>query len=207
MIITCPTCGLSSDASEDRLPAGRFQASCPRCRSKFPVTKSMSTAIESPAETGQQENVFECPKCQAQQPPGEVCARCGVVFKKIGVTNVLSPKRDTLITGNMVSSLLGIGFSVFATVSLEPTSILNFFVLTAWTSMPFLVSLNIASKKKTRMGVGVHLSLAVWVIGFLDIRYLHPDPQGGIAILMLTFICLAIIGASIAIVNAKKAQR
>lgn len=184
MIITCPTCGLSSNVSQDQLPAVRCQASCPRCRSIFSVTKSMSTAIESPAETGQQENIFECPKCQAQQPPGEI-----------------------LITGNMVSSLLGIGFSVFATVSLEPTSILNFFVLTAWTSMPFLVSLNIASKKKTRMGVGVHLSLAVWVIGFIDIKYLHPDPQGGIAILMLTFICLAIIGASIAIVNAKKAQR
>ncbi|MCM2357052.1 MAG: zinc-ribbon domain-containing protein [Geobacteraceae bacterium] len=83
MNITCPTCGFSSAIGDERLPADSFQARCPRCRDSFPVTRGMAVALAAPAaDAVQAPEGIECPKCSARQAPGEICVRCGVVFRK-----------------------------------------------------------------------------------------------------------------------------
>lgn len=85
MIISCPNCDFCTDVSEDRLPASSFQARCPRCRDSFAVGLQGTIPGEPPASGGEPESEFSCPKCAAKQEPGEICIRCGVVFRKLRV--------------------------------------------------------------------------------------------------------------------------
>ena len=107
---------------------------------------------------------------------------------------------------NILGSLLGIVFAVVATASLKPTSILAFITIAAWTAAPFIgaLILSLAQKNNIGIGIGIYLSLLIGIFMFVDIRYWHPDPQGGIAFLVLPIIFVAIIAASKAIVKADK---
>lgn len=110
-----------------------------------------------------------------------------------------------MTTANILGSLLGIVFAMIATASLKPTSILAFTIIAGWTAAPFIGALifNRAHKNNLGVGVGIYLSLGIGVLFFIDVRYWHPDPQGGIAFLLLPLIFAAVITGSMAIVNKK----
>lgn len=112
-------------------------------------------------------------------------------------------------TANILGALLGVAFSVMATASLGVTSILAFVLFAGWTAAPFLGAaiMGLTLKNKTGAGIGIYLSLVTGILAFIDIRYWHPDPQGGIAFIMLPIIFLVIIAVSMAIVNAIKHNR
>lgn len=85
MIVSCPNCDFFTEVSEDRLPAPSFQARCPRCRKSF-TAGGQGALPEAPAASEGEGNLgFCCPKCAAKQEPGEICIRCGVVFRKLRV--------------------------------------------------------------------------------------------------------------------------
>jgi len=92
-------------------------------------------------------------------------------------------------------------FAVISTASLKPTSILAFILITGWTAAPFIGALILGSANKNNrgIGVGIYLSLGIGALFFIDVRYLHPDPQGGIAFLLLPIIFAAVITGSMAI--------
>jgi hypothetical protein len=109
-----------------------------------------------------------------------------------------------MITADVLGALLGMLFAVIATASLEPTSILAFILIAGWTAAAFIGSLIFSRTRKDNrgIGVGIYLSLGIGVLFFFDVRYWHPDAQGGIAFLLLPIIFAAIIAGSITI--AKK---
>jgi predicted Zn finger-like uncharacterized protein len=85
MNITCPECSFSKEISEVQLSSETFQVRCPRCRKSFPVTKGPQVAVISPFkdDASPAMTMIECPKCSESQANGEVCIRCGVIFRKI----------------------------------------------------------------------------------------------------------------------------
>lgn len=113
-----------------------------------------------------------------------------------------------MITANIVGSLIGIAFAVIATAGLNPTSIIAFIIFAAWTSAPFIVALilSLTHENKKGIGIGIYLSLCIGLLMFIDIRYWHPDAQGGIAFLGLPIICAIIIITAVNIVNGHKTR-
>lgn len=82
MIITCPHCGFSADVSPENIPADSTEATCPRCKSSFPLQQE---SIEGPpATSGTQpgEGGVTCPACGRQQPAGSYCIACGIDYAK-----------------------------------------------------------------------------------------------------------------------------
>lgn len=106
-----------------------------------------------------------------------------------------------MITANILGSLLGIVFAIIATASLKPTSILAFTIIAGWTAAPFVVALifDRAHKNTIGIGAGIYLSLGIGVLFFIDVRYWHPDPQGGLAFLLMPIVFAAVITGSMAI--------
>jgi hypothetical protein len=120
--------------------------------------------------------------------------------KAAGLLHARCPERR-LIIANILGALLGILFSVVATASLKPTSVLAFILIALWTAAPFMGVLifSRAHKNIRGMGIGIFLSLGIGVLSFIDVRYWHPDAQGGIVFLFLPIIFVAVITGSIAI--------
>jgi hypothetical protein len=108
-------------------------------------------------------------------------------------------------TANILGSILGIAFSVFATNSLKPTSLAAFILIATWTSAPFIFALilSLIHQNKKGISVGIFLLLLVDLIFFIDIRYWHPDAQGGIAFMGLPFIGAIVIAISINVVKTR----
>lgn len=104
--------------------------------------------------------------------------------------------------------MTGIVFAVIATTCLKPTSSIAFILFAAWTSAPFIVALilSLTHENKKGIGAGIYLSLGIGFFMFIDIRYWHPDAQGGIAFLGLPIICAIIIVTAINIVNGHKTR-
>lgn len=79
MTLTCPHCGFSRDVDPARIPAGAREATCPRCREKFPLAQGEAPSRNSAGE----EPIFgqvACSSCRTVQPAGERCKRCGATF-------------------------------------------------------------------------------------------------------------------------------
>jgi len=89
--------------------------------------------------------------------------------------------------------------------SLKPTSILAFVIFATWSCAPFITTfiLSLTHKNIIGIGVAVYLSLLIGAVLFFDVKYWHPDPQGGIAVLMLPIVFFGIIIGSINLIKVK----
>lgn len=106
---------------------------------------------------------------------------------------------------NIIGSIVGIALTIIAINSLKPSSTLAFAIFSAWSCSPFILTfvLSITHKNIVGVGVAIYLSLLVGLLLFLDIKYWHPDPQGGIAILILPFVFFAVIMGSTRLIKVK----
>lgn len=106
---------------------------------------------------------------------------------------------------NIIGSLIGIALTIMAVNSLKPSSTLAFTIFAAWSSSPFILTFILSITHKNIVGVGAatYLSLLVGLLLFLEITYWHPDPQGGIAILVLPFVLFAVIIGSTSLIKVK----
>ena len=48
-----------------------------------PAPPSAAAAFQRPSRFGLETATVRCPRCGVEQPPGETCARCGVVYEKL----------------------------------------------------------------------------------------------------------------------------
>lgn len=107
---------------------------------------------------------------------------------------------------NILGSTIGITLTIMAIESLKPSSNLAFAIFAAWSCAPFILTFILSITHQNRIGVGVaiYLCLLIGMLSFFDIKYWHPDPQGGIAVLMLPFVFFAVIMGSISFIKVKK---
>jgi hypothetical protein len=116
-------------------------------------------------------------------------------------------------TAGVVGSILGIAISLYAIRELKPTSPLAHLAFAAWTSAPFLMMLFVSLRSRYPAGavVGVWLCLAGYVYALIDAIVLHPDAQGGLAILFLPiylvglFLCSMFV--AIVFTNRRESRR
>lgn len=106
---------------------------------------------------------------------------------------------------NIICSIIGITLTIIAINSLKPSSTLAFAIFAAWSCSPFILTfiLSITHKNIIGTGVAIYLSLLIGLLLFLDIKYWHPDPQGGVAVLMLPFVFFAVIMGSTSLIKVK----
>jgi len=107
---------------------------------------------------------------------------------------------------NITGSIVGIVLTLMAIYSLKPSSTLAFIIFASWSASPFILTLVLSFVHKNIFGVGVSIYLSVLIdfLLFMDIRYWHPDPQGGIAFVILPFILFLVIIGSVFLIKIKK---
>ena len=79
MLITCPHCQYAKDVNEAWIPPGDCQVDCPECSGIFFYSHSQGVSIsrpQAPVET------MVCPSCGMEQPKGDHCTGCGIVYAK-----------------------------------------------------------------------------------------------------------------------------
>jgi predicted Zn finger-like uncharacterized protein len=79
MLITCPHCQYAKDVNEAWIPAGDSQVECPECQESFYFSHSQGVSMSPPVP--QVENI-SCPACAVEQPKGDHCTNCGIVYAK-----------------------------------------------------------------------------------------------------------------------------
>ena len=106
---------------------------------------------------------------------------------------------------NIIGSIIGIALTIMAIESLKPSSNIAFAIFAAWSCTPFILTfiLSIIHKNIIGVGVAIYLCLLIGMLLFFDIKYWHPDPQGGIAVLILPFVFFAVIMGSISFIPVK----
>jgi len=106
---------------------------------------------------------------------------------------------------NLISSTIGIALTIMAIESLKPSSNLAFAIFSAWSCTPFILTFILSITHQNRIGVGVaiYLCLLIGMLLFFDIKYWHPYPQGGIAVLILPFVFFAVIMGSTSFIMVK----
>jgi len=106
---------------------------------------------------------------------------------------------------NITGSVIGIALAILAIESLKPSSIIAFLIFSVWSCAPFILTLVLSFTHQNKKGVGVaiYLSLLIGMVLFFDIKYWHPDPQGGIAVLILPFVFFAVIMVSTSLIKVK----
>lgn len=90
MKIQCPNCSHDGTIPDDKIPLGGVTASCPKCKTKFQVTRPSPTPTHD----------FFCPKCGTGQPVSDVCIKCETSFatfldNQINKVSDTKPKTDT----------------------------------------------------------------------------------------------------------------
>lgn len=92
MKIACPHCSFSREVPDAQVPDRPVKVTCPRCQQGFSFDKTVALAAnafdadfaDAPAEptTRRQPETITCPACGLEQPPGEACSGCGVIYTK-----------------------------------------------------------------------------------------------------------------------------
>jgi predicted Zn finger-like uncharacterized protein len=94
MKIVCPHCSFTREVPDSQVPERLVKVTCPKCRQGFNFDKAAAAAAVLDADFGEPlvgaaENSeaatperATCPACGLEQPPGESCAGCGVVYAK-----------------------------------------------------------------------------------------------------------------------------
>ena len=106
---------------------------------------------------------------------------------------------------NIIGSIIGIALTIMAIESLKPSSNIAFAIFAAWSCTPFILTfiLSITHQNIIGVRVAIYLCLLISMLLFFDIKYWHPDPQGGIAVLILPFVFFAVIMGSISFIQVK----
>ena len=81
MEITCPECDFSRTVDAARVPDRPVKVTCPKCRREFTFDRreKPSVAAEQPAAPAER---IACPACGLEQPAGETCGGCGVIYAR-----------------------------------------------------------------------------------------------------------------------------
>lgn len=79
MNIRCPHCNFSRDVDPSKVPAGATRVTCPQCRQVFTFNDGASDRLPQTATPPEQ---MTCPACGLQQPAGDSCQGCGIVYEK-----------------------------------------------------------------------------------------------------------------------------
>lgn len=92
MNIVCPHCNFSRDVPDAQVPARPAKVTCPKCQQGFSFDRTVTVAASAfdanftdspgPAAVPPQEAPTTCPACGLEQPAGEACAGCGVIYAK-----------------------------------------------------------------------------------------------------------------------------
>ena len=92
MNIVCPHCNFSRDVPDAQVPARPVKVTCPKCQQGFSFDRTVAAAASAfdadftnspgPAAAPPQEEFTTCPACGLEQPVGEACTGCGVIYAK-----------------------------------------------------------------------------------------------------------------------------
>jgi hypothetical protein len=144
-----------------------------------------------------------CPFCHyTRQPTDEApvwqCPKCQKVYAKgVNPAHGLKSKESVPSSRNSIYVLLvGIFTGFWFVKCLEPTSVVAFALFSGWLSVPYFMSYYMLKgandRKRGASAFTVCLILvAEGVVLLTDIVYVHPDAQGGIAVLMVPILQLA----------------
>jgi len=79
MQITCPHCQYAKDINQAWIPQGDCQVECPECQGFFYFSHSQGVSISPPQAPVEN---MACPSCGLDQPKGDHCTGCGIVYAK-----------------------------------------------------------------------------------------------------------------------------
>jgi len=79
MLITCPHCQYAKDVNQAWIPQGDSQVECPECNGIFYYSHSQGVSISQPQAPVE---MINCPACSMEQPKGDHCTGCGIVYAK-----------------------------------------------------------------------------------------------------------------------------
>jgi len=96
MEISCPNCGFAKEINAAQVPERPVKVTCPRCRKAFRFDKHTATGNLSGQETAAAAatptvpaepansggNQTACPACGFEQPAGDACQGCGIIYAK-----------------------------------------------------------------------------------------------------------------------------
>ena len=92
MKIACPHCNFSREVPDAQIPGRPVKVTCPKCQQGFSFDKTVAAAASAfgadftdspgPAAAPPQEALATCPACSLEQPAGEACTGCGVIYAK-----------------------------------------------------------------------------------------------------------------------------
>ncbi len=109
MTITCPHCGFSKEIAPETVPERPVKVTCPKCRAAFtfngqprqaqeaPATVEPAmetTAVAAPEAAGGPGPRRTCPACGLEQPEGESCLGCGVIFARLEQRQQEQPRSE-----------------------------------------------------------------------------------------------------------------
>lgn len=71
----CPKCKAVYNIDDSKIPEKGAQATCPKCRTRFPVKKGPLGQTEKA-----QQVIITCPNCDHVNISTDKCSKCGTVF-------------------------------------------------------------------------------------------------------------------------------
>jgi predicted Zn finger-like uncharacterized protein len=91
MKIVCPHCNFSREVPDGQIPDRPVKVTCPHCQQGFAFNKASANpapvagteAVDAPRPTATSGPPLKtCPACGLEQPAGEACAGCGLIYAK-----------------------------------------------------------------------------------------------------------------------------
>ena len=102
MNIVCPHCNFSRDVPDAQVPARPVKVTCPKCQQGFSFDKTAAAAASAfdagftdspgPAVASPEAALSTCPACGLEQPAGESCTGCGVIYAKWAARHEVGPE-------------------------------------------------------------------------------------------------------------------
>jgi len=100
--------------------------------------------------------------------------------------------KDNILTISMILTLLtGFGASLYFLIALKINNYLGWLLFGGWVLVPYVMAgvrsyiLNDAPLKKTAHFIALTVAIISGLYLLLDAIYINPDPQGGLAVLMV----------------------
>ncbi len=95
MKIVCPHCSFAREVPDAQIPDRPVKVTCPKCEQGFSFNKAAAVAASAfDADFGEPESgsgaataaptpdLTSCPACGLEQPAGDACSGCGVIYAK-----------------------------------------------------------------------------------------------------------------------------